>query len=117
MTQDRMPLLFVGHGSPMNAVEDNAFTRTWQELGERLPRPRAILCISAHFITSGLHAVCDAVTFEVAGTGADWLMLRVPDGVRVAPPHLTAVPVPTLVNAVARNGPELIEPVGPPLGG
>ena len=58
MTQDRMPLLFVGHGSPMNAVEDNAFTRTWQELGERLPRPRAILCISAHFITSGLHAVC-----------------------------------------------------------
>lgn len=39
------------------------------------------------------------------------------DLLRVAPPHLTAVPVPTLVNAVARNGPELIEPVGPPLGG
>lgn len=58
MTKTRMPLLFVGHGSPMNAVEDNAFTRTWQDLGRRLPRPRAILCISAHFITSGLHAVC-----------------------------------------------------------
>lgn len=38
--------------------------------------------------TPGLHAVCDAVTHEVAGTGADWLMLRVPEGVRVAPPHL-----------------------------
>lgn len=38
--------------------------------------------------TPGLHAVCDAVTYEVAGTGADWLMLRVPEGVRVEPPHL-----------------------------
>ncbi len=53
----RMPLLFVGHGSPMNAVEDNAWTREWEDLGRALPRPRAILCISAHFVTRGWYAV------------------------------------------------------------
>lgn len=40
--------------------------------------------------TPGLHAVCDAVTYEVAGTGADWLMLRVPEGAPAEPPHLGA---------------------------
>ena len=50
---DRMPLLFVGHGSPMNAIEDNIFSRNWAELGKQLPRPQAILCISAHWLTSG----------------------------------------------------------------
>ena len=49
-----MPLLFVGHGSPMNAIEDNAFHRSWRELGQQLPRPRAILCISAHWQTPGV---------------------------------------------------------------
>jgi 4,5-DOPA dioxygenase extradiol len=49
----RMPVLFVGHGSPMNAIEDNEFTRRWQDLGRSLPRPKAILCISAHWETSG----------------------------------------------------------------
>ena len=48
-----MPALFVGHGSPMNAVEDNAFTRTWNELGKSLPRPEAILSVSAHWFTKG----------------------------------------------------------------
>jgi 4,5-DOPA dioxygenase extradiol len=48
-----MPVLFVGHGSPMNAIEDNPFSRSWRELGEKLPRPRAILCISAHWETRG----------------------------------------------------------------
>lgn len=48
-----MPVLFVGHGSPMNAIEDNPFSRAWRELGLRLPRPRAILCISAHWETWG----------------------------------------------------------------
>lgn len=47
----RMPLLFVGHGSPMNAIEDNRYSRAWKELGARLPRPKAILSISAHWIT------------------------------------------------------------------
>lgn len=49
----RMPVLFLGHGNPMNAIRDTAFTRTLGRLGERLPRPRAILCISAHWMTRG----------------------------------------------------------------
>ncbi|MDO9252485.1 MAG: 4,5-DOPA dioxygenase extradiol [Hydrogenophaga sp.] len=54
---ERLPVLFLGHGSPMNAIEDNAYRRSWQALGsellERGPRPRLILCISAHWITRG----------------------------------------------------------------
>jgi 4,5-DOPA dioxygenase extradiol len=48
-----MPVLFLGHGSPMNAIEDNTWHRVWRALGERLPRPRAILCVSAHWETPG----------------------------------------------------------------
>jgi 4,5-DOPA dioxygenase extradiol len=48
---ERMPLLFIGHGNPMNAILDNKYSQTWKELGKRLPRPRAILCISAHWLT------------------------------------------------------------------
>jgi 4,5-DOPA dioxygenase extradiol len=44
-----MPALFIGHGSPMNTLERNGFTDAWRELGQRLPRPRAILAISAHW--------------------------------------------------------------------
>jgi len=47
--QGKMPLIFVGHGSPMNALEDNAWTQTWQNLGQEMPRPKGILCLSAHF--------------------------------------------------------------------
>ncbi len=50
----RMPALFIGHGSPMNTIEDNDFRRYWQGLGKRLPKARAILCISAHWETLGL---------------------------------------------------------------
>jgi 4,5-DOPA dioxygenase extradiol len=50
---DTMPVLFVGHGSPMNAIEHNQFSRRWRELGRTLPRPKAILCISAHWETWG----------------------------------------------------------------
>jgi 4,5-DOPA dioxygenase extradiol len=49
----KMPVIFVGHGSPMNAIEDNDFTRTWEALGKRLPRPKAILAVSAHWYTDG----------------------------------------------------------------
>lgn len=45
----RMPALFIGHGSPMNTLEDNGFTNAWKELGRALPRPRAILAVSAHW--------------------------------------------------------------------
>jgi 4,5-DOPA dioxygenase extradiol len=44
-----MPAVFFGHGSPMNAVDDNRFTRAWQMFGESVPRPRAILAVSAHW--------------------------------------------------------------------
>ncbi len=56
-TDLRMPLVFVGHGSPMNAIEDNDFTASWRRLGETLPRPKAILCLSAHFTARGSFAV------------------------------------------------------------
>ncbi|MCC7438149.1 MAG: 4,5-DOPA dioxygenase extradiol [Armatimonadetes bacterium] len=49
----QMPLLFVGHGSPMNAIEQNEFHKEWQRIGKELPRPTAILCISAHWETQG----------------------------------------------------------------
>lgn len=52
---DMLPALFVGHGSPMNAIEDNEFSRAWAEVGRVLPRPQAILCISAHWQTRGVH--------------------------------------------------------------
>lgn len=44
-----MPVIFVGHGSPMNIIEDNAFTRGWVEMEMQIPKPKAILCISAHW--------------------------------------------------------------------
>jgi 4,5-DOPA dioxygenase extradiol len=49
----RMPSLFLGHGNPMNALAENGWTRAWRTLGESLPRPRAILCISAHWYLPG----------------------------------------------------------------
>lgn len=48
------PALFVGHGDPLHTLEDNADNRAWREWGTRLPRPRAILVISAHWETRGL---------------------------------------------------------------
>ncbi len=51
---DRMPVLFVGHGSPMNAITDTRFSRAWAEVGARLARPSAILCVSAHWETKGV---------------------------------------------------------------
>ena len=45
----RMPALFIGHGSPMNTLEENDFTLAWRALGRALPRPRAVLCVSAHW--------------------------------------------------------------------
>lgn len=48
-----MPVLFVGHGSPMNALEENTFSSGWQTIGKSIPVPRAVLCISAHWETKG----------------------------------------------------------------
>lgn len=47
-----LPAIFFGHGNPMNAIQTNAYTEAWSEIGRRLPRPRAILSISAHYYTS-----------------------------------------------------------------
>ena len=49
----RMPVLFLGHGSPMNAIEENDFVRGFREVAATLPRPRAIVCVSAHWETRG----------------------------------------------------------------
>jgi len=49
----KMPALFIGHGNPMNAINKNKFSRSWIDLGKRLPKPNAILSISAHWITPG----------------------------------------------------------------
>ncbi|WON76470.1 4,5-DOPA dioxygenase extradiol [Serratia sp. UGAL515B_01] len=53
MSTSRMPALFLGHGSPMNVLEDNRYTQAWRALGEQLPRPRAIVAVSAHWYTRG----------------------------------------------------------------
>lgn len=50
---ERMPVLFVGHGSPMNAIEDNEFTQAWHNTVMKIQKPQAILCISAHWETKG----------------------------------------------------------------
>lgn len=54
MTASKQPAIFLGHGSPMNALEDNQFTQAWQTLGQRFGKPKAILAISAHWMTSAV---------------------------------------------------------------
>src|SRR5690606_5655655 len=47
------PVLFIGHGSPMNGIEDNIYSQYWKKLGETLEKPKAVLCVSAHWLTRG----------------------------------------------------------------
>ena len=54
-TDTLMPALFVGHGSPMNGIEDNLFSNRWKQLGRELPMPKAVLVISAHWLTKGTY--------------------------------------------------------------
>lgn len=49
----KMPMMFIGHGSPMNAIEDNRFTRTWGDMVKEIPKPDSIVSISAHWFTKG----------------------------------------------------------------
>ncbi len=56
----KMPVVFIGHGNPMNAILDNTFSRTWKTLGKELPHPKAILCISAHWLTRGSFVTTNA---------------------------------------------------------
>ncbi len=55
----RMPALFIGHGSPMNAIEDNAWSRAFRALAAQLPRPKAILAVSAHWYLAGTRLGAD----------------------------------------------------------
>jgi 4,5-DOPA dioxygenase extradiol len=99
MKKDLMPVLFIGHGSPMNAIEENEFSLTWQRLGVELPRPKAILSISAHWEaqTSMVTAMPKPKTihdfygfprelFEVQypAPGSDWLVGRVQEIVKIS---------------------------------
>jgi hypothetical protein len=61
-----MPVLFIGHGSPMNAIEDNEFSRGWKEIAKKVPRPKAILCISAHWETKGIQVLLFFIIFALA---------------------------------------------------
>ena len=49
----RMPVIFIGHGSPMNAIAHNRYTDAWRQLGQQIPKPRAVLCVSAHWYIPG----------------------------------------------------------------
>ena len=53
-TTNVMPAVFFGHGSPMNAIQTNSYTEAWGEIGRSIPRPRAILCVSAHWYIPGV---------------------------------------------------------------
>ena len=53
LPSDKMPVLFMGHGSPMNAIEENEFVQGFRAIGREIPKPKAILCVSAHWETKG----------------------------------------------------------------
>lgn len=55
-----MPVLFIGHGSPMNLIEDNPWTKEWEKIAANIPKPKAILMISAHWYTAGSFVQGDA---------------------------------------------------------
>jgi 4,5-DOPA dioxygenase extradiol len=51
---NRIPAIFFGHGNPMNALADNAYTRAWRDIGRSMPKPAAVLCVSAHWYIPGI---------------------------------------------------------------
>ena len=51
--EEKMPVLFIGHGSPMNAIEDNEFSKRWHQMGKEIPTPKAVVVVSAHWLTKG----------------------------------------------------------------
>lgn len=51
----KLPVLFIGHGSPMNGIEVNQFSSQWRSMGENIPQPKAVLVVSAHWLTKGTH--------------------------------------------------------------
>lgn len=56
--EQKMPVLFIGHGSPMNIILDNSYTQSLRALGKDLPKPKAIMVVSAHWLTTGTYVTC-----------------------------------------------------------
>lgn len=54
-SEELMPVLFIGHGSPMNGIEDNEFSQRWAQMAKEIPVPKAVLVVSAHWFTRGTH--------------------------------------------------------------
>jgi len=81
-TSERMPALFVGHGSPMNAITANEWTRAWRDIGSTMPRPKAILSISAHWLTqNGLLVTAGKnpkMTYDMGGFPAELYQQQYP---------------------------------------
>jgi 4,5-DOPA dioxygenase extradiol len=70
----KMPVLFIGHGSPMNAIEDNSFTQSWKEMVKKVPIPKAILVVSAHWYVKGTRILADEkpkMTYDMYGFPKD----------------------------------------------
>ena len=95
-----MPVIFVGHGSPMNAIEDNQFSKGWKEISQSIPEPKAILCISAHWQTRGSLVTAmeksrtihdfggfpsDLYSVEYPAPGSPWLAIKVQHTVSKVP--------------------------------
>lgn len=92
ITKERMPALFVGHGSPMNAIEDNTFTRGWEQIAREIPRPEAILAISAHWYTGGTRIMDEALPkmiYDMYGFPKELYEVRYPAVGAPAMAHLT----------------------------